>query len=215
MRSIFRSRTVAGLAAILSSAVGLSSCASELTRTGSSPAFIVIESLQGASGASPDEFGSPLFSDVITLVQGQVNGQQVLVPTVFNDLGQARVRVSMKNPTNPTGPTPINSITINRYRVVYRRADGRNTAGVDVPHPFDGATTFTVAADSIGTFGFEAVRHQAKQEPPLRNLAGDGGAQIISTIAEITFYGQDQAGNEVSATGMMSVNFGDFGDPGR
>ena len=38
-------------------------------------------------------------------------------------------------------------------------------------------------------------------------------ARTISTIAEVTFYGRDQAGNEVSATGMLSVNFGDFGDP--
>ena len=41
-----------------------------------------------------------------------------------------------------------------------------------------------------------------------------GGAQnVISTIAEVTFYGRDQAGNEVSVTGSISVNFSDFGDP--
>jgi len=35
---------------------------------------------------------------------------------------------------------------------------------------------------------------------------------FISTIAEITFYGHDQNGNEVSVTGRMDVQFGDFAD---
>ena len=36
---------------------------------------------------------------------------------------------------------------------------------------------------------------------------------IISTIAEITFYGHDQTGREVSVSGQLLVAFGDFGDP--
>ena len=39
-----------------------------------------------------------------------------------------------------------------------------------------------------------------------------GGQGFISTIAEITFYGRDQNGNEVSVTGRIDVQFGDFGD---
>ena len=213
MRSILRSQVVGGLAVILSSAVGLASCASETTRNGSSPSYIIIESLQAASGAQPDEIGSPLYSDVITLVQTTVGGTTVRVPTVFSDVGQVRVRAAMRNPVSPTSPTPTNAITISRYRVTFRRADGRNTPGVDVPHSFDGAATFSVLPEAVVTFPFEVVRHQAKEESPLVNLAGNGGSQIISTIAEVTFYGRDQAGNEVSATGMLSVNFGDFGDP--
>jgi len=211
MRSNLTSRTAAGLAVILASALGLASCASELTRTGDSSAYVIIESITAASGAKPGEFGTPLYSDVVTYVEQQAGGQTVLVPTIYSDVGQARIRVAMKNPSALTSPT--NTITINRYRVTFQRADGRNTPGVDVPYGFDGAATLSVAADGIGTVGFEVVRHQAKEEPPLRNLAGNGGAQMISTIAEITFYGRDQAGNEVSASGLLSVNFGDFGDP--
>jgi hypothetical protein len=29
----------------------------------------------------------------------------------------------------------------------------------------------------------------------------------------VTFYGQDQAGNEIIASGNIGVNFGDWGDP--
>jgi hypothetical protein len=192
------------MAVIASSALGAASCASDFTRTGSSPAFVVIESLLGASGAKPEEFGSPLGSDVLTF------------GGVINDLGQAKMSVALKNPASGslTSPSPLNSITLSRYHVNYRRADGRNTPGVDVPHPFDAALTVTLPATGNVTFGFEAVRVQAKLEPPLANMAGvAGGRIVISTLAEITFYGRDQAGNDVEVTGTLAVNFSDFADP--
>ena len=96
--------------------------------------------------------------------------------------------------------------------MTFRRADGRATQGVDVPWAFDGGVTATIGGSPVEV-GFEIVRHQAKLEPPLANLAGFGGSVFISTLAEITFYGRDQAGNEVTVTGTISVNFADFGDP--
>ena len=63
------------------------------------------------------------------------------------------------------------------------------------------------------TAGFTLVRVQAKQEAPLKALVGNGGAIAISTIAEVTFYGTDQAGRPVSVTGQISVDFNDWGDP--
>ena len=93
----------------------------------------------------------------------------------------------------------------------FTRTDGRNKPGVDVPYGFDGAISITVSGGEASA-GFEIVRHTMKQEAPLQALAFSG--VIIATIAEVTFYGQDQAGHEVSVTGRMSVNFGNFGDPG-
>jgi hypothetical protein len=58
---------------------------------------------------------------------------------------------------------------------------------------------------------FELVRHIAKVEAPLGALVNN--LVIISTIAEITFYGQDQTGHEVQVTGRILVDFGNFGDP--
>ena len=202
-----------GLLAVAVLALVSVSCASDLTRMGRSPGFLVIDKIEGASGAKPAEFGSQLFSDVITLVDTQVNGATVKVPTVFSDPGRATVRLTMKNPDVSTTPSSLNEITLNRYRVTFRRADGRNTPGVDVPWPLDGGVTTTISAKDAVTVGFEFVRHQMKQEPPLRNLQNGGGADLISTIAEVTFFGRDQAGNDVSATGSITVNFGDFGDP--
>lgn len=200
-------------------AVGLAasaSCAGELATTGKSPAFLIIDSLSAASGAASGVYGSFLNSDVITNVETQIDGVAVQVPTVFNDPGRAVLRLGLKNPgttVTPTSPNTLNEITVTRYRVVFKRADGRNTPGVDVPYGFDGGVTGTVGAETAITLGFELVRHTMKQEPPLKNLINMGGSLQISTIAEVTFYGRDQAGNEVSVTGLISVNFADFGDP--
>lgn len=200
---------------VVATALGLSGCGSTAT-SGRSPAFLIIESMQGASGAEPDSFGSVLFADSQTIVERQINGQTVRVPTVFSDPGRVVFRVGLKDPgtpTSPTQPSPMNEITVTRYRVAFRRSDGRNTPGVDVPYGFDGGFTATVPASGTASAGFELVRHQMKEEPPLRNLIGGGGAGLISTIAEVTFWGRDQAGNEVTVSGNITVNFGDFGDP--
>jgi hypothetical protein len=175
----------------------------DVVRQGRAPTFLVIDRLQGASGVNPNQLGSTLASDVVT--KG----------TIFEDPGSAQMRILLKDPGNPGAPaTPsnINSVTINRYRVTYRRSDGRNTPGVDVPYAFDGATTVTVT--NLATpVAFTLVRAQAKLEAPLRALVGAGGRILISTIADVTFYGRDQAGNEVTQTGSISVNFSDWADP--
>jgi hypothetical protein len=186
----------------------------DMARDGRSPVQLTLLSLEAASGVSPDEFGSVLHSDVVTNVQQTIGGQQVLVPTIFGDNGSASFAIVLKdpgsNPANPASPTPLNSVTITRYRVVYRRTDGRNTPGVDVPYGFDGGFTLTVGSGGAQG-GFQLVRHTAKMEAPLATLATS--PVIISTIAEITFYGRDLAGHEVKAVGRISVDFGNFGDP--
>lgn len=204
----------ASLTAIVGvAALGAVSCG-EVARTGQSPAFLIIDALEGASGADPGAFGTVVASDVVTLVQ--VTGQTARVPTIFGDPGRVSLRLGLRNPgtpANPVSPSTLNEITITRYRVQYRRSDGRNTPGVDVPYGFDGAFTATVSGTGALTAGFDLVRVQAKLEPPLKNLVNSGAQNVISTIAEITFFGRDQAGNEVSVTGSISVNFSDFGDP--
>jgi hypothetical protein len=207
-----------GLTRLLVSATlaALSTACSELARSDRSPAFLVIEMLEAASGAEPEQFGNVLNSDVETIIEQQTNGQSIEVPSVFSDSGRATFRLGLKNPgtsTNPMTPSPLNEITITRYRVAFRRADGRSTPGLDVPYPFDGAVTLTVPAEGAASVTFALVRHQAKLEPPLSRLRRGGSGNIISTIAEVTFYGRDQAGNDVAVGGLLSVNFGDFADP--
>jgi hypothetical protein len=111
---------------------------------------------------------------------------------------------------SPSGlaPSSNNDVTITRYRVTYRRADGRNTPGVDVPYPFDGATTATIPVNGSAALSIEMVRHVAKEEGPLVQLANS--PVVINTITEVTLFGRDQVGNDISVTGYIQVNFGNF-----
>lgn len=198
------------LAAALGAAALTAACG-EVARTGRAPVQLVIESLAAASGAQDSEFGAFLLSDVETLVE---NDDGDLIPTIFNDPGQVTMHLVLKDPGVPgipSSPTSLNEVTLSRYRVSYRRADGRNTPGVDVPYPIDGGITATVPADGNITFGFNLVRHTAKMEAPLLALVTQ--PVHISTLADITFWGRDQVGNEVSVTGTIQVEFGNFGDP--
>lgn len=196
--------TLSRLAAVAVVAITSASCGSELLRTGRAPVYLSIVSMEAsAAGGSPS---GNLLSDVATSTG-----------TIFNDIGVATIASDLKNQSGvltgldaPT--TPIQSVTITRYRVTFRRADGRNTPGVDVPFGFDGATSVTIPAGSSAEVTFDIVRHASKAEPPLRNLQGLGGQLVISTIAEVTFFGRDQNGNEVTVTGLMDVTFGDFPD---
>ena len=193
---------------------GLGSGCGQLATQGTGPSQIVITSLVGASGAQPELFGGTLHSDVITMVEREVGGQTQQFATVYDDLAQVSMELVLKDPGQPgvaTTPSALNSITFNRYRVTYKRADGRNAPGIDVPYGFDSAVTFTVPEAGTVTASFMIVRHTAKDEAPLRALAVSG--VIIDTIADVTFYGRDQAGNEVIATGSIGVLFGNFGDP--
>jgi hypothetical protein len=204
---------LAGLAMVALWATLVAGCG-EVSRTGRSPAQLVILSLEAASGAEPDEFGGTLSSDVVTLVEQQASGTTVRVPTIFGDPARVTMALVLRDPGVPgagSAPSALNAITINRYRVTYRRADARNTPGVDVPYGFDSAVTFTVPAEGEVTAGFSLVRVTAKQEAPLLALASS--PVVIQTIADVTFYGRDQAGNEVSVTGSIGVSFGNFGDP--
>ena len=204
---------ISGVAAIALLA-GSVSCG-EVVRQDRAPVLVVVDTIEAASGADPGNMGGFLLSDVQTLVEQQVGGETVRVPVVFNDVGHVTMRIIPKDAGNGAvslAPSPWNNVTINRYHIEFIRADGRNTQGVDVPFPVDGAVTATLGSTPV-TVPFEMVRHQQKLEQPLRALANFGGRLFISTIDEITFYGADQVGNGVQAKGTMSVSFSDYADP--
>ncbi len=186
----------------------------DVVRQGKAPVIIVFDNMQAASGADPGTMGAFLLSDVQSLEEREVGGQTVSVPVIFNDIGQATMRLIPKDAGTGAvnlNPTPWNAVTLNRYRITYIRTDGRNTPGVDVPFPVDGALTATLSASPV-IVPFEIVRHQQKLEQPLASLANFGGRVFISTIAEITFYGADQTGNDVQGKATINVSFGDYAD---
>jgi hypothetical protein len=189
------------------------SCGKVTQSNGRGSSFLVIDSLLGIRGAAT--LGAPsstLVSDVITNVTSpEPCSATAPCPTVFGDPGQAVMHVAMKDAgsASPTTPTALQDITITRYRVEYVRADGRNTPGVDIPQAFDGAVTVTITPGGT-TFGFSLVRVQGKSEPPLVLLRS--GANTVTQLAKVTFFGTDQTGNEVSVSGTIQIDFGNFGD---
>jgi hypothetical protein len=199
----------------LTGLVALSASCGEFTREGRAPAIVVVRSLQAASGAKPDDLGGTLLSDVVTMVRTPAPCSDASpCATLYNDVGEVTMSLVAKDPGVPgvgSNPSFLNAVTINRYHVSYRRADGRSVPGVDVPYAFDSALTFTVPSDGVATAGFQIVRFSAKQEAPLRALAFNG--ETIATIAEVTFYGRDQAGNDVIVTASIGVDFANFADP--
>jgi hypothetical protein len=208
--SIFTHRRAAVFVA-LSALLFSASCGDKVLQ-GKGSSYLIVSVLTASSGAKPATFGTVLESDVVTIVKQQQGSTTVLVPTIFEDLGQVSLRMAMKDPGTGVSPSDTNSITIERYHVDYTRSDGRNTQGVDVPYAFDGAVTGTVSTTGT-TLSFAIVRAQAKLEAPLMAMRGLGGAMILSTLAQVTFYGHDQAGNAVSVVGTISINFADWGDP--
>ena len=192
--------------ALLITCLLLSVSCGDLTRQGTASSYLIINSLEGASGADPDEFSGDFGSDVITVDRD--SGEA----TIFSDPGRVTFQLGLKDPGppgSPTTPSSNNFITVDRYHVRYIRADGRNVPGVDVPYAFDGAFTVTVA--DTASANFTLVRWQAKAEAPLAALATN--LLGISVIAEITFYGHDQTGREVSVTGNIGIHFANHGDP--
>jgi hypothetical protein len=180
---------------VLGALVASASGCGEFTREGRAPVIVVVDSL-----TVNDDQGT-LLSDVLT------NN------STFNDMAEVEMHIISKDPGVQgigSTPTPLNAVTFSRYRVEYRRADGRNVQGVDVPYSFDSALTLTVG-DAAESTVFQIVRHSAKEEAPLKALSFN--RDIISTIATVTFFGRDQAGNDVSTTATMGIDFGDFADP--
>ena len=200
IQSATRRRALLG-AALVAAATVLPGCTSQQLQ-GAGSSYLIVDTLNASRGDA-DDFAGQLESDVIG-------------PTgVVSDVAKIDLRLGMKDPgttTNPSTPTSANFITVTRYHVKYVRSDGRNTQGVDVPYEFDGGATVTVRdGASISTLVITLVRASAKLEAPLLALRTQGGQVVLTTIAEVTLYGTDQAGREVSVQGKIAVTFADFG----
>ena len=210
----------AAVAVVALAATLTAGCGKYLRDQGTSPSQLVIMSLTAASGANPTTFGGSLQSDVLTLrTKPDPCTSTNPCPTIFNDLGQVTMQLLLKDQGQAgttASPSLINQVTITRYHVQFVRTDG----GTDVPSPFDSVVTFTVPAGTPASATFDLVQTSAKELPPLVGLrtalfdsTGAPFAPVINTMATVTFYGKDQAGNDVSATGSIAVSFANWADP--
>ncbi len=190
-------------------AIHLASCSTpNVLEQDTSNTFLVVEEVLGLQESSTGTATDELLSDVC------VNDSFLeLTCTVLADFGRVEMAAVLKNQEQLIDDSFLNNVTITSYRVTFTRSDGRNTPGVDVPFPFDGATNFFVPVGGTAVAqSFILVRNQAKLEPPLANLAFGGGGVVLSAMAEIDFFGHDGAGRAIAAKGFLNVHFADYAE---
>jgi len=187
--------------AILPLAFALISCNPIENETTSASMLIVVtiigESVNG-------DKGNYLESDV--LYEDETKG----ITTIYADPALATLRASLLDPNSITGPSHLNSIIIERYRVSYSRSDGRNTEGVDVPYAHEGVLSALLDIGTTHDVSFTIVRAAAKAEPPLVDLHVGRDAGVLTCLAKVEFFAKDQVGRAVKATGYLTIHFANY-----
>src|SRR5436305_184835 len=157
-------KTMRMVTRVLTGAVLVAATAScgNVVRSSRAPVMLVVNSLTGTRGsATSGSASSNLISDVLTVVTtGGTCSTATPCPTIFGDTGTMSLSLAPKDIDIPL--TSNNQVTINRVHVSYRRTDGRNQEGVDVPFSYDTAATVTVGTTGASSVGFIIVRNQAK-----------------------------------------------------
>jgi hypothetical protein len=203
-------RVFASLGAVVAITLASGSCVPSFVEQNETGLLMRIVGIVGTP-ASADE-GDVLLSDV---------------SDGFNDNATLTLDLARKNPTVATS-TPLEDVLLERYEVRFLRSDGHNTEGVDVPYRITGPLSGVLHApqdvqEPARDVSIIVVRHQAKFEPPLKNLVGIfnnnanlvpqfPGAGVITCIAEITVHAKNLRGQGLSAQARLQVVFADFVD---
>lgn len=210
-----KSLKVLGIGAL---AISMAGCVPDWARENETGLIMEIAGVRTfAGGEEGGTEGAILRSDVVT------GG------SVFNDDAIVLVNLYRKNPT-VVATSALEHVRLESYQVRYFRSDGHSIEGVDVPHRITGPLsslrihTPTETGEVEVEAAITIVRHQAKLEAPLINLAGIlsnaaiddfllPGQGLITTVAEITIYARQVTTREpLTATGTVQVTFADFAD---
>jgi hypothetical protein len=133
--------------------------------------------------------------------------------TIVADIVSATLEAKLKAPESMgPGPTYQNRIFIHTYEVRYTYVDSLNMATTSVPATFQGRLSVGIDIDSSASIEFVIVREQAKAAIPLSDIIGAIPARLLQVVAQVTFYGEDIAGNPVQATGYLTIYFANYGD---
>ena len=173
-------------------ALAMSGCVPDWAEQGDSPNVLLMTGINS---------GTPITSDV-----------QISNGSICPDFAALRVENHLKNPLN-TDASFRSDVVIERYDVRYFRSDGRSTEGVDVPFRITGNVAQEIQASNSAVLNLEIVRRQAKLEPPLRNLQGLGGGQVVTMFAEVTLHARSTIQQSLNtATARVQIDFADFAD---
>jgi hypothetical protein len=193
--------TALKLMAVLPLALALLSC-NPIENETDSASMLIVENLLGQDLEGND--ANYLESDVL------VEDLEAGTATITADPAIATLSARLLDPLSITGPSHLNSVTVTKYVVSYMRSDGRNTEGVDIPYGFEGQLSASIDIGSAIDVAFTIVRAAAKAEPPLVNLAEGRDAGVLTVHARVDFYGHDQTGRNVKATGYLTIHFANY-----
>jgi hypothetical protein len=167
-----------------------------LSRQAESSSLIIIESLTGTTTAG----------DVVAFLQSDVQGTGGFV---LADAATANIIIRLVNPNPIDGPSQFNDVVLTNYRVTYELPSGPGTPGIDVPLPFDGNfSTVLCQVDKSTAVPFVVVLEAAKQAAPLSALVGT--TTVLERKAKIEIFGHDLTDHAVTATGYLTIYFGDY-----
>jgi hypothetical protein len=173
-----------------------------LENKSTSASMLQIVSLTG-NDLKGEEGSTTVFSDVET------NG------SIINDNGVAEVRAYPLDPLlNSEDITPYMEVMVDQIDVEFKRTDGRNVEGVDVPYRFTQPMSMVVPFSAAIKIPFILIRHVAKEQAPLlalREVPSQG--HVLQLVAIVTIYGKDLGGHRVApVSGPLSVWCSNFAD---
>jgi hypothetical protein len=187
---------------LIIAALLLASCVAK-ENDSTSESFLAINSLTGN-----DMDGAPgsttVFSDVLTN------------SSIINDNGVAEVTTLTYNPVEDSIEHDItfySNVIVDQIDVEFKRTDGRNVEGVDVPFRFTQPMNWLVAVDATEQIPFVLIRHMAKLEAPLFALRTASQGFVLQLVAKVTLHGKDLGGHRVApVSGYISVWCANFAD---
>jgi hypothetical protein len=103
--------------------------------------------------------------------------------------------------------TAYYNVLIDQIDVQFKRTDGRNVEGVDVPYSFTQPLSYLVPLNGTAEIPFMLIRHVAKLETPLLALREfPNQAKVLQLVGVVTAHGKDLGGHRVApVTGYVSV----------
>jgi hypothetical protein len=187
---------------LLIAAVAMASC-NAIENDSTSGTMLEIKSLTGKD-LEGNEGSTTVFSDVIT------NG------SIFNDNCVVELIAKPLDPLmDIKDTTAYMDVLVDQIDVEFRRTDGRNVEGSDVPYRFTQPMSMLVSFSETVKIPFIVIRHAAKEEMPLIALREVPSREfVLQLVAVVTIYGKDLGGHRVApVTGYVSVWCANFADP--
>jgi len=185
--------------------------------------IIVVLLLAGCSAVENDSTSGTMLQ-IVSLTGNDLDGNEgsttvfsdvYTADSIINDNGVADIRALPLDPLlDAKQVTPYMDVLIDQIDVEFKRTDGRNVEGVDVPYRFTQPISMLAPINKETKMPFVLIRHVAKLEAPLlalREVISQG--VVLQLVAKVTIHGKDTGGHRVApVTGYISVWCSNFAD---